>query len=207
MRQPVRWQRLAFFPLGADFYNDVPARRVAIGDVTGLREEWEPRRAKDEYDRTALPLAGDAAWVSVRGVERELLKKGQAAASRGLIVRSWRAVLGGKPATPHLATYCSEWGKDNHRTTVEFAPPAGITELQPGDFVEAELELVVFPADAAAYYGPDTALRDMLARDADTWRPVYHEVRVNALKPIAKRGVITRNYPLVKGIDHDASSE
>jgi hypothetical protein len=49
--------------------------------------------------------------------------------------------------------------------------------LQPGDFVEAELELVVFPADAAAYYGPDAALRDMLARDADTWRPVHREAK------------------------------
>jgi hypothetical protein len=201
VRQPVRWQRLAFFQLGADFYNDVPARRVAIGDVTGLREEWEPRRARDVYDRTALPLAGDAAWVSVHGVERAALTKGHAAASRGFIVRSWRAVLGGRPAAPHLSTFCTEWGKNNHRTSVELAPPPGITELLPGDFVEAELELVVFPADAAAYYGPDTALRSMLARDADTWRPVHREASGNALKAIAKRGVIAQSYPLVVGVD------
>jgi hypothetical protein len=201
VRQPVRWQRLAFFQLGADFYNDVPARRVAIGDVTGLREEWEPRRARDAYDRTALPLAGDAAWVSVHGVERAALTKGHAAASRGFIVRSWRAVLGGRPAEPHLSTFCTEWGKNNHRTSVELAPPPGITELLPGDFVEAELELVVFPADAAAYYGPDTALRSMLARDADTWRPVHREASGNALKAIAKRGVIAQSYPLVVGVD------
>jgi hypothetical protein len=201
VRQPLRWQRLAFFQLGADFYNDVPARRVAIGDVTGLREEWEPRRARDAYDRTALPLAGDAAWVSVHGVERAALTKGHAAASRGFIVRSWRAVLGGRPAEPHLSTFCTEWGKNNHRTSVELAPPPGITELLPGDFVEAELELVVFPADAAAYYGPDTALRSMLARDADTWRPVHREASGNALKAIAKRGVIAQSYPLVVGVD------
>jgi hypothetical protein len=201
VRQPLRWQRLAFFQLGADFYNDVPARRVAIGDVTGLREEWEPRRARDVYDRTALPLAGDAAWVSVHGVERAALTKGHAAASRGFIVRSWRAVLGGRPAAPHLSTFCTEWGKNNHRTSVELAPPPGITELLPGDFVEAELELVVFPADAAAYYGPDTALRSMLARDADTWRPVHREASGNALKAIAKRGVIAQSYPLVVGVD------
>ncbi len=201
VRQPVRWQRLAFFQLGADFYNDVPARRVAIGDVTGLREEWEPRRARDAYDRTALPLAGDAAWVSVHGVERADLTKGHASASRGFIVRSWRAVLGGRPAAPHLSTFCTEWGKNNHRTSVELAPPPGITELLPGDFVEAELELVVFPADAAAYYGPDTALRAMLARDADTWRPVHREASGNALKAIARRGVIAQSYPLVVGVD------
>ena len=206
VRQPLRWQRLAFFQLGADFYNDVPARRVAIGDVTGLREEWEPRRAKDGYDRTALPLTGEGAWVSVHGVEREVLTKGHAAASRGLIVRSWHAVLGGKPAAPHLATYCTEWGKSNHRTAIELAPPPGISELQPGDFVEAELELVVFPADASAYYGPDAALRDILARDADTWRPVHREAAGNALKPQPQRGTIVKPYPLVIAVDDKQSA-
>lgn len=52
----------------------------------------------------------------------------------------------------------------------------------PGDFVEAELELIVFPAapaDAAAYYGPDARLREMLSRDADTWRPVHRESQEN----------------------------
>ena len=207
VRKPVRWQRLAFFQLGADFYNDLPARRVAIGDVTGLREEWEPRRAKDEVDRTALPLAGEGAWVSVHGVERAVLKKGHAAATRGFIVRSWRAVLGGKPAAPHLATFCTEWGKNNHRTAVELAPPPGISELQPGDFVEAELELVIFPADAAAYYGPDAKLRDMLARDADTWRPVHREAQGNALTTIAKRGEITKSYPLVVAVDEEQHAQ
>ncbi len=203
VRKPVRCQRLAFFQLGADFYNDVPARRVAIGDVTGLREEWEPRRAKDVFDRPALPLAGDCGWVSVHGVDRAVLKKGQAAASRGLIVRSWRALLGGKPAAPHLATFCTEWGKSNNRTAVELAPPPGINELQPGDFVEAELELVVFPGDGAAYYGPDAKLRDMLARDADTWRPVYREVRSNNLKPQVQRGSLVKPYPLLIAVDEE----
>jgi len=207
VRKPLRWQRLAFFQLGADFYNDVPARRVGIGDVTGLREEWEPRRAKDEYDRTALPLAGVGAWVSVHGVERAVLKKGHAAASRGLIVRSWRALLGGKPAAPHLATYCTEWGKNNHRTAVELVPPPEIAELQPGDFLEAELELVVFPADAAAYYGPDAKLRDRLAHAADTWRPVHREAQGNALKPIAKLGEITKSYPLVVAVNEEQRAQ
>jgi hypothetical protein len=207
VRKPLRWQRLAFFQLGADFYNDVPARRVGIGDVTGLREEWEPRRAKDEYDRTALPLAGVGAWVSVHGVERETLKKGHAAATRGLIVRSWRALLGGKPAAPHLATYCTEWGKNNHRTAVELVPPPEIAELQPGDFIEAELELVVFPADAAAYYGPDAKLRDVLVRAADTWRPVHREAQGNALRSIAKLGEITKSYPLVVAVNEEQRAQ
>ena len=207
VRQPVQWKRLAFFQLGADFYNTVPARRVAIGDATGLREEWEPRRAKDEYDRSTLPLTGAGAWVSVHGVERALLTKGHAAASRGLILRSWRAVLGGRPAAPHLSSFCTEWGKGNHRTSLELAPPPGLTALQPGDFVETELELVIFPADAAAYYGPDAVLRDMLSHDADTWKPVQREAAGNALKPEVKHGTIVKPYPLVIAVDDEQRAQ
>ena len=54
-----------------------------------------------------------------------------------------------------------------------------------------------------AYYGPDTALRDFLTREADTWRPVHREAKGNALKPIAKRGVITKNYPLILAVDDE----
>jgi hypothetical protein len=203
VRQPVQWRRLAFFQLGADFYNTVPARRVAIGDATGLREEWEPQRAKDVYDRTAIPLTGQDPWISIHGVQRESLTKGNAAASRGLIIRSWRAVLGGKPAAPHLSSFCTEWGKGNHRTSVELAPPPGIDELKPGDFVETELEWVVFPADAAAYYGPDAALREMLTRDADTWRPVHREAVGNRLKPQALHGTVQKSYPLRVAVAED----
>jgi hypothetical protein len=84
-------------------------------------------------------------------------------------------VLGGKSVGPHLSTFCSEWGAGNHRTGLELSPPSGLRELQAGDFVEAEIELVVFPSDAAAYYGPDQAFLSMLQSDANTWRPVRRE--------------------------------
>jgi hypothetical protein len=44
-------------------------------------------------------------------------------------------------------------------------------------------------------------LRETLARDADTWRPVHREAQGNALKPVAERGLITKNYPLVIAVD------
>jgi hypothetical protein len=149
----------------------------------------------------------DARVQLPHGVEREALKKGHALASRGLIIRSWRAVLGGKPAAPHVSTFGTEWGKGNHQTAVELSPPPGLSELQPGDFVEAELELVIFPADAAAYYGPDAKLREMITLNADTWRPVHREAKGNALKLIAKRGVITKSYPMVITVDDEQQAQ
>ena len=207
VRLPVRWRRLDFFQLGADFYNEVPARRVALGDATGLRDEWEPRRGGNAPDRTGIPLHGDAAWVSAHGVDRDALRQGQAAAGRGFIVRAWRAVLGGRPAAPHLSTFATEWGRGNHRTTLALTPPPDVAELRPGDFVEAELELVVFPADAAACYSPDEALRAALANDADTWRPVHREAAGNALRPQARRGTLTRSFPITVGVDGRQEAE
>ena len=208
VRHPLQFQRLAFFQLGADFYNDVPARRVALGDATSVRDEWEPKRAKDVFDRVATPLTGAQPWVSIHGVERAALRTGQADASRGLIVRSWRAVLGGQPAPqPHAAFFCTEWGKGNHRTVVELAPPPGLKELCAGDFVEADLELVVFPATASAYYGPDKIFQEALARDADTWRMVQREAAGHDLQPEARRGKIAHAYPLRVAVDEHQAAE
>jgi hypothetical protein len=135
-----------------------------------------------------MPLTGEQPWFSIHGVKAADLRPGRAAASRGLIVRSWRAVLGGKTVGPHLSTFCSEWGKGNHRTALELSPPPGVRELLPGDFVEAEVEWVVFPSEAAAYYGPDQAFAAMLQNDANTWRPVQREAQRRAFTAKVVKG-------------------
>ena len=144
VRQPVKWQRLAFYQLGADYYNDTPARSVAIGSLIGLREEWQPIRAKEVYERRGVALAGEQPWISIHGIDRAAVNQGGAVASRGLIVRSWKAVLGGKPCPqPHASFFATEYGKGNFRTVVELSPPPDLPALQRGDFVEADIELVV----------------------------------------------------------------
>jgi hypothetical protein len=208
IRRRLEWQRLAFFQLGSDFYNETPARRVAVGDTNGVREEWKPKRAKEAFDRRGVALTGAQPWLSIHGLERGALQPGRASASRGLIVRSWRAVLGGKPASlPYASTFCTEWGQGNHRTVVELAPPPDVTELLPGDFVEADLELVVFPADAAAYYGPDKSFQETLARNPDTWRLVHREAAGNALKLQARRGTVVHSYPVVVAVNARQQAE
>ena len=208
VRRPMQWRRLAFFQLGADFYNETPARRAAVGDASGVREEWEPKRAKDEFDRPALPLTGAQPWLSIHGVDRSALQPGRATVSRGLIVRQWKAVLGGKPAPlPYAAAFCTEWGRGNHRTVLELTPPPEISALQPGDFVETDLELVVFPSDASAYYGPDTTFRAALEKHADTWRLVHREASGNALRVKPSRGTLLRSYPIELAVNGQQTAE
>ncbi len=208
VRAPVTWRRLAFYQLGADYYNETPSRLIAVGDGGGMREEWTAARAKGAYDRRGIPLAGAQPWASVHGLVRGELREGQAASSRGLIVRAWKATLGGKPnAVPHAATYASEWGDGNFKTAIELAPPPDVAELRPGDFVEAELEVVVFPVDAAAYYGPNGGFRAALLRDADSWRLVAREAEGNALSVDARRGSVVRAYPLEVAVGKDEGAE
>jgi hypothetical protein len=202
VRQPIKWQRLAFYQLGADHYNDTPTRSVAIGSLKGLQEEWQPIRAKEIYDRRGVALTGEQPWISIHGIERAAVNQGGTIASRGLIVRSWKALLGGKPCLqPHASFFATEWDKGNFRTVVELSPPADVSSLQRGDFVEADIELVVFPADPRAYYGPNGTFRQVLDIDADTWRLVQREAVGNALQVTRRVGTVTRNYPLALTAD------
>ncbi len=146
--------------------------------------------------------------MSIHGLERSALQLGRAAASRGLIVRSWRARFGGQPAPPpHASFFCTEWGRGNHRTVVELAPPPNVTKLLPGDFIEADLELVVFPTDPAAYYGPNKSFQKLLTRDADTWRLVQREASGNALKLEARSGMVVNSYPIAVAVDPHQRAE
>jgi len=113
-------------------------------------------------------------------------------------------VLGGKHSPqPHASFYATEWGKGNFRTVVELSPPPEVTALKPGDFVEAEVEFVMFPADAQAYYGPNAAFRKALESDAETWRLVLREAMGNRLQVQPRQGKVERNYPLVVSVDRN----
>ena len=208
VRQPVKCQRLAFYQLGADFYNDTPARRVAVGDAQGMRDEWTPPQLQGGYDRRSVPLTGEQPWLSIHGLDRVALRKGSAAASRGLILRQWRARLGAKDGVaPHFSTYGNEWGKGNFKTVIELSPPPGLSMLAPGDFVEAEVELVVFPTEAKSYYGSNELFRAALAANADTWHLVHREASGNALSVNASRGTMQRSLPLVLAADRSGRAE
>jgi hypothetical protein len=59
-RKSLKWSRLAFFQLGADFYNDTPSRLAAIGDETGMKQEWKWPPEKQDSARETRALLGRA---------------------------------------------------------------------------------------------------------------------------------------------------
>ncbi len=202
VRTPVTWQRLAFFQLGADYYNETPARSVAVGNADGVLQQWKPVQGQDQYDRQGIELRGSQPWVSIHDVDRARVQPGGVAVTRGLIIRRWDAVLGGQPSpTPHVATFANEWGKGNFKTAIELAPPPGMTQLLPGDFVDVDLEMIVVPVDADHYYGPNEEFRQLLAQHADTPFFVRREAAGNALDVAVSTGVLQRAYPLSVATD------
>jgi hypothetical protein len=190
----VEFSRLAFCQMPSDYYNDMKYRKIAIGNVGGMILEWPVRTGSWKYDRQSMPMPGRQPWVSLHDV---LSEEKVTQAARGLIVRKWDAVLGSeKCAEPHLSTYMTEWHRDNFRVAAELSPPPKLKSLERGDYVDANIELVVLPSKAGIYYGPNKALVAALARDANTWKMIHREAEGNNLNVSMKEGKLLKSYPV-----------
>ena len=202
----VAFSRLAFYQLGADGYNNHQFDKIAYGDRSGMSEEWRPGKGGLRYERAGIPLTADQAWFSLHESIPGLHYNGEelpirgAWANRGLVIRSWRARLGGRTVDhPFASVFLTE----DHigSANVELTPPPDLRELLPGDFVECEVEYLVIPVDADDYYGPDAELRASLAAGANTWRPVLRQAAGNNLIVEASRGAVIGSYPVVIATD------
>jgi hypothetical protein len=141
-----------------------------------------------------MELTGEIPWVSMH----EAVKRGTdfgAWANRGLVVRRWEAKLGGRKTAPWIAEIGAPVrGVDT--SLVDFLPAPGVTELLPGDYVEAEIVHVIVPQFAADYYGPNENLRQALIANENTWNMIYREAVGNHLKVNVTRGKLEHTYPI-----------
>ena len=198
--KPTPFTRLAFYQVGADQYNPHQFNGMAIGNETGMLHEWAVPKGGKSYDRVGIPCPGTVPWVSLHAAINQDTGGG-AWADRGLVIRRWRARLGGKEVpTPYLSTYGTEHVVPSRN--VELTPPPGVTALLPGDFVEAEVELVVMPQSADDYYGPNVNLKAALAVGGDTWKPIFREAVGNRVIVQATKGrVVQGHLPLTVAVD------
>ena len=178
---------------------------MASGDENGLRREWDTQWGDNVYRDPPFPCAGRTPWVSLHeAVPRDQNKTG-AWANRGIVIRSWKARLGGKLAPPFMA----ERGltdQSNHSSTLDIVPPPGVTRLEPGDFVEATIEHIIMPQFVDDYYGPSNPLREALKSDANTWRMIFREAKQNDRNVDVNRGSLNRLYPDVRvSVENDVA--
>jgi hypothetical protein len=196
VHQPTQFTRMVFFQLGADNYNDHQFKWMARGNTDGLKEKWEPETGGHAYSRY-MTCEGDQPWFALCGgdIPEHRKKQGGAWANRGVIIRSWKARLGGKQqATPRAGIH----GSENHlpSATVDIVVPPEIKTLLPGDFVEAEIELAVLPQQVEDYYGPNQHLRRALAEHPDSWQPTHREAQQNHLSIVVNGGKLLSRYPV-----------
>lgn len=190
----VAFSRLAFFQLGADFYNDTDAPVIAWGDRNGLAAEHRPKVESGARLLPAWEARGEQPWLSLHGEGRaDSARVGQA--SRGLIVRHWRATLGGRPVPAPFFAAVGSRGPKPH-LAAEIGPPPTLTGLEPGDSVEMLIEVLPVPIAADRYYGPDQRFAAALATGANTWKMVQREAAGNRpwLKP--EQGAAADGWPL-----------
>jgi hypothetical protein len=101
-------------------------------------------------------------------------------AVRGLVIRDYRAELGGKVYdAPWLAS-----ARTKSRLNAELVLPPEIKQLKAGDSIEMTVEMDIFPLSADAYFGADAALRQRLEATPDSWQLTAYEaqhqqVRIN----------------------------
>jgi hypothetical protein len=192
--KPTRFRRLAFYQVGADGYNGHQFATLARGNAEqGLVEQRPVKHGGKRYHRRGISCTGRSPWFSLHDAQ----PRGKGAwANRGLVIRSWRAKLGGEVIR---SPFASLYGTHNHvpSLALEISPPPNLAELRPGDYVEADLELLVVPMSSADYYGPNQAFRDHLAKHGNTWRVVHRQAAGNDLRLDVTVGRLVRRYPPV----------
>jgi len=192
-------QRLAFFQLAADRYNENLFEKITRGDLSGEKETWIPEKGDEQYSRRGIPLEGELPWFALyEGSKPPNIKaedKG-AWANRGLIVRSWKAKLGGVDCpTPTYSVYGTGQGA-SASTLVEISPPQNLARLAPGDFVETEIEMLILPQFAADYYGPNKSLIHALEAHPNDWHLVHREVEGSNLSVTSEQGSVESTFPI-----------
>ena len=193
VRRPTPFKRLVLFQCGGDDYSYTGERKFARGSETGLAAEWDTSWGGGSYKTKPVELSGRVPWVSMHQAVRRSKDQG-AWANRGIVIRSWAAKLGGKPARPWAVERGAKVrGRDT--SLIDIVPPPGVTKLLGGDYVRAVVEHVVVPQYARDYYGPNENLRAALARHADTWRMIHREAVGNDLAVKVALGKLVRTRP------------
>ena len=159
--------RLAFYSVGADQGDPTSFAGLAHG-VPGTRtptlvpgtvfDGAAPAGYHANFTRRACASGGSGSpgawghcWFYLASEPKSQGVLG-AFADRGLVVRHWDAVLGGKRvAQPHWSLHSTSATQHS----LELSPPPGVDTLLDGDYVEAVVELLTLPQRARDYYGPN----------------------------------------------------
>lgn len=191
------FDRLAFFQLGADKYNDNVDTHYVLGNLQGIINTGsiDLHNTESDYILTSEEI-GQISWGCILGSGLMPNETG-ASANRAIVVRKYNAVLGGKEYNnPFISIFKTKDQIGN--ISIELSPPKDIKILKKDDFVECELELLLLPCQKDHYYGPSKYLREQDAESFGTWKMVYNQAVNNDYKVCCKVGkpLVNTHYPI-----------
>jgi len=194
--KPTDLSRLAIFQVGSDRYNPTREKKFAVGNFAGLINEWDAQWGGNTYRGNPIEIRDRLPWASLH--EAEPSAQYSATANRGMVIREWKAVLGGKPAHPWLAERGIDRGLGGKSSILEVIPPPGVTQFLAGDYVEATIQHLIVPQRASDYYGPNDTHRAALKEAGDSWRMIHRQVNGDDLQVKATVGAVQRSFPDVR---------
>ena len=198
--KPVDYSRFVIFQTAADSYATTRDYKLAVGNLSGLIREWPSHNNTASSHKESLPnfkaiqLAQPATWASLHGTRPASDAKG-AVASRGFVIRDWKAKLGGRSVTPWITEH---FLPSKACSTMDLVPPPNLTRLLPGDFIEATIEHIVIPIHANDYYGPDKHLREALNQSANSWQMIHRQAKGNKRDVKVISGKLIGLYPSIQ---------
>ncbi len=182
--------------------------RVCYGNREGLLGEQLPLPGAKKGDTPldCLELTGAGPWWIAFPESKVHLPPGRkhfGTAAKALIVRSYKATFGGKVVSqPSISLVVNGVHPDGRLDyTALLTPPAGLTDYQPGDKVELDVEWITVPHNAVDYYGPNEALRKHLAESPGSWKTIHREALGNDLFVTATGATVLSNYPVIAHIE------
>jgi len=197
VREAVDFSRLVLFQIGADTYSYTSEKKMALGNEAGLIKEWSTTPGGEVYRSEPVAATGRIPWISLHEAIPRRKPGGEGAwPNRGLVIRSWKAVLGGRAADPWLAER-GVTARGSETSTIDILPPPGVNRLEAGDYIEATIEHLIVPRAAADYYGPNEALKSALASDGDTWRMIHREAVGNEREVALTVGSLQITHPAI----------
>ena len=174
---------------------------IAYGNGSGLTAEMEvPKNRKPSelvVDRVTLEGNGPW-WVGFPGAYF-INDKDWGTGSRALVIRSYRAILGGKTYTRPTISMPVNRVQPDGRLDLDLllAAPGGVSQFQPGDSVAMDLEWITLPRVADDYYGPNEAFRKHLEDNPRSWKTVFREAKGNDLRVKVSGGKLAGTYPVI----------
>lgn len=203
--------RLAFFQMGADMYNWHKAMALTGGTANEKSYTIPTNRIQmdpGQYLMKPVPVNNLPSWIAFTGSfpEREMdIKNNWTWANRGLILREWNAVLNGKEEKlPFVSSYVT-LSANCKSNNAELVPPASVTSLQKGDYIEFCIEGIIPPKLRSDYYGTDTFLIGQLQSYPDSWELFSAYTERNHIDIVSGKEFIQSRHPLVIRVRDDAA--